>query len=52
MEKELAEWMERSEDSWDYSWDEPWEGGALYRNRTFYTFNEYLEWAGEHRELK
>jgi arylsulfatase A-like enzyme len=51
MEKELAEWMERSEDSWDYTWDTPWNDRVLDYDRTFYTFDEYLEWAGEHPEL-
>lgn len=52
MEHELAEWMERSEDSWNYTWDTSWDGRVLDRYRTFYTFDEYLEWAAEHREFK
>ncbi|MGA3326355.1 MAG: sulfatase [Terriglobia bacterium] len=51
MEKELGEWMERSEDSWDYTWDTPWNDRVLDYDRTFYTFDEYLEWAAEHKEL-
>jgi arylsulfatase A-like enzyme len=51
MEKELAGWMERSEDSWDYTWDTSWDRVTLNRYRTFYTFNEYLEWLAEHPEL-
>jgi arylsulfatase A-like enzyme len=51
MEKELAEWMERSEDSWDYTWDTPWNDRVLDYDRTFYTFDEYLEWAAEHPDL-
>jgi arylsulfatase A-like enzyme len=51
MEKELAEWMERSEDSWDYTWDTPWNDRVLDYDRTFYTYDEYLEWAAEHPEV-
>jgi arylsulfatase A-like enzyme len=51
MEKELAGWMERSEDSWNYAWDTPWNDRVLDYDRTFYTFDEYLEWAAEHQDL-
>jgi arylsulfatase A-like enzyme len=51
MEKELAEWMERSQDSWDYTWDTPWNDRVLDYDRTFYTFDEYWEWAAEHPAL-
>jgi hypothetical protein len=52
MEKELAEWMERSEDRWNYNWETPWDGSVLDRYQTFYTFDEYLEWAAEHPDLR
>jgi len=52
MEKQLAEWMERSEDRWDYNWETPWDGGVLDRYQTFYAFDEYLEWAAEHPDLR
>ena len=51
MEKELAEWMERTEDSWDYTWNTSWDRVTLDRYRTFYTFDEYQEWLAEHPEL-
>ena len=51
MEKDLAEWMQRSKDSWGYTWDMSWDHIILDRYRTFCTFNEYLEWAAEHPEL-
>jgi arylsulfatase A-like enzyme len=51
MEKELAAWMERSQDSWEYTWDTPWNDRVLDYDRTFYSFNEYLEWAAEHPDL-
>lgn len=51
MERELAQWMERTEDAWKYSWDTPWNDRVLDYDRTFYTFDEYLEWAAEHKDL-
>jgi hypothetical protein len=46
MEARLAEWMRRTGDSWDHNWTEPVEeGGRLYRDRVFYTVDEYLKWA-------
>jgi arylsulfatase A-like enzyme len=51
MEKRLKGWMERTGDSWKYDWHEPVEdAGRLYRHGTFYTVEEYLEWARQHPE--
>jgi len=48
MEARLKEWMRRTGDSWDYNWTEPVEeGGRLYRERTFYTVDEFLKWTRE-----
>jgi arylsulfatase A-like enzyme len=44
----LDAWMRRTGDSYKYNWTELVEdGGRLYRNRTFYTVQEYLEWAAK-----
>jgi arylsulfatase A-like enzyme len=53
MEKLLAEWMERTGDSWSYNWSHLVEDkGRLYRHRAFYTVDEYLKWAADHPELE
>lgn len=44
MEKLLAAWMRRTGDSWAFNWTDPVEeGGRLYRDRAFYTVDEYLQ---------
>ncbi len=51
MEKRLATWMQKTGDSWQFNWTYPVEDrGRLYRNRTFYTVNEYLEWLKQNPE--
>ncbi|MGC8792160.1 MAG: sulfatase family protein, partial [Bryobacteraceae bacterium] len=46
MEALLARWMRRTGDAWSYNWTVPVEeGGRLYRERAFYSVQEYLEWA-------
>ncbi len=46
MERLLKAWMERTGDSWSVNWSHPVEdAGRLYRHRTFYTVQEYLDWA-------
>jgi arylsulfatase A-like enzyme len=46
MEHRLSAWMKRTGDSWSQNWHELVEdAGRLYRDRTFYTVAEYLEWA-------
>jgi arylsulfatase A-like enzyme len=48
MERLVSDWMARTGDSWKYDWKGPMEdGGRLYRHRTFYTVNEYLNWAAQ-----
>lgn len=52
MEGKIAAWMERTGDSWDYDWTVPVEDrGRLYRHETFYTVEDFLEWAAENPEL-
>ena len=52
MEAMLAQWMEKTKDSWSLDWSFPVEdGGGLYKYRTFYTVDEYLVWAREHPYL-
>jgi hypothetical protein len=51
MEKRLAARMQKTGDSWQLNWTFPVEDrGRLYRNRTFYTVNEYLEWLKKNPE--
>jgi arylsulfatase A-like enzyme len=51
MEKRLAAWMQKTGDSWQFDWTFPVEDrGRLYRHRTFYTVNEYLEWLKQNPE--
>lgn len=51
MDRRLQQWMQKTGDSWKYNWTELVEDrGRLYRHRTFYTVDEYLQWAKEHPE--
>jgi hypothetical protein len=46
MEEKLAAWMHRPGDSRANNWHELVEDdGCLYRHRTFYTVQGYLDWA-------
>jgi arylsulfatase A-like enzyme len=52
MERRLSAWMRRTGDTWDYNWSHLVEDrGRLYRHKTFYSVDEYLNWAKEHPEL-
>lgn len=52
LEAQLAGWMERTGDSWEYDWHAPLEdGGRLYTHETFYTVAEFLDWAAKNPEL-
>ena len=52
MEVLLARWMERTGDSWSHDWARPIEDrGRLYKHDTFYTVEEFMEWAAENPEL-
>ncbi len=52
LERTLASWMERTGDSWAFNSMAPVEDkGRLYRFETFYTIEDYLQWAKEHPEL-
>jgi arylsulfatase A-like enzyme len=51
MDRRLAQWMEKTGDSWRFDWTEPVEDqGRLYKHQAFYTVDEYLRWAKEHPE--
>ena len=46
LEAKIAAWMEKVGDSWDYDWTAPLEDdGRLYKHETFYTVEEFMEWA-------
>ena len=52
LDKELLAWMGRAGDSWSLDWTAPIEDGdGLYSYRTFYTVQEYLDWARAHPQL-
>ena len=52
LDAELARWMERTGDSWDFDWTAPIEdAGRLYKHDTFYTVDDFLKWAAENPEL-
>jgi arylsulfatase A-like enzyme len=52
MESRLADWMERTGDSWaNDSLAHVEDGGRLYRFAAFTTIGEYLDWAAKHPEL-
>ena len=52
LDAELARWMERTGDSWDFDWTAPIEdAGRLYKHEAFYTVEDFLQWATENPEL-
>ena len=52
MEAELESWMERTGDSWSFDWSHPLEDdGRLFRHETFYTVDDFMEWAAENPGL-
>ncbi len=52
MEKRLAKWMKDTGDSWSFNWTHKVEdAGRLYKHKTFFTVEEYLEWAKQHPDL-
>ncbi len=52
LEAKLDEWMEKTGDSWEFDWTAPLEdNGRLYKHETFYTVDEFMEWAKEHPDL-
>ena len=49
MERKLAAWMRRTGDNWSSDWHELVEDkGRLYTGETFYSVQEYLDWAKAH----
>ena len=52
LESELGRWMERTGDSWSYDWSHPIEDrGRLFRHETFYTVDDFMEWAEQNPDL-
>jgi arylsulfatase A-like enzyme len=52
LESQLAALMERHGDSWSFNSNEHVEeGGRLYKHSTFYSIQEYLDWAGANPDL-
>lgn len=52
LDAELSGWMERTGDSWHFDWTAPLEdNGRLYRHETFYTVEDFMEWAAENPGL-
>ncbi|MBI1388724.1 MAG: sulfatase-like hydrolase/transferase [bacterium] len=52
MDRRLQDWMKRTGDSWTNDWKVRVEqGGALYKHKTFYTVDEYIQWAKENPDL-
>jgi arylsulfatase A-like enzyme len=52
MDDRLADWMKRTGDSWALDWVQLVEDeGRLFNYRTFYTVDEYLQWAKLYPEL-
>ena len=52
MDRRVEAWMAKAGDSWAVNWRRPVEGkGRLYKHRTFYTVQEYYDWADQHPEL-
>ena len=52
LDKRLARWMKDTGDAWSFNWKHSVEdGGRLYKYKTFYTIEEYMEWARQHPEL-
>jgi arylsulfatase A-like enzyme len=52
LEARLEQWFRSTGDSWKFDWTHPVEDdGRLYRHKTFYTVDEYLEWARQNPDL-
>ena len=52
LEARLADWMERTGDSWDFDWTAPVEDrGRLFTHQTFYSVDDFLQWAEDHPDL-
>ena len=52
LDARLQQWMQSTGDSWKFDWTDPVEdNGRLYKHRTFYSVDGYLDWAGKHPEL-
>jgi len=52
LEAKITEWMDKTGDSWNFDWSAPVEDkGRLYNHETFYSVDEFLEWATEHPDL-
>ncbi len=52
LEARLQQWFKATGDSWNYDWSHLVEdSGRLYKHNTFYTVQEYLDWAKQHPDL-
>jgi arylsulfatase A-like enzyme len=52
LDQRLMSLMHRTGDSWKLDWTTPVEDrNRLYKYRTFYTVDEYLEWAAKHPDI-
>ena len=52
MEKRLAKWMKDTGDSWSFNWTHKVEdAGRLYKHKTFFSVQEYLDWAKANPDL-
>ncbi len=52
LDAELAAWMKRTGDSWDYDWSVPIEDrGRLYKHEAFYTVEDFMAWAAKNPKL-
>ncbi len=51
LDTRLLKWMHKVGDSWKFDWSGPMMDGRLCNYRTFYTIQEYLDWANKHPHL-
>lgn len=52
MQRRVDAWMRKTSDSWSHNWTHLVEdSGRLYKHQTFYTVDEYLNWAKQHPNL-
>ena len=53
MERQLERTMKATGDAWSNDWTGlPEDAGRLYRQRAFYTVDEYQEWLKAHPEAE
>ncbi len=53
LDRRIQDWMRRTGDSWSRNWHTLVEDkGRLYRDRAYYSVEEYVEWAKQHPEAQ